>query len=352
MANGQWSGTLVLAIDPAGTVTGHFRSDRNGSAYPVTGKVAAEVPQKIDFSVQFPRARQSYAGFLWTEGKNAIAGSVSMLDHPYSFIAVREGTSLGTEMDLAALLTLPGQVNRRVVILEPGSDRYTFDGQARSGAELTDALSKAAKKEPATGVLLRVGDAVPFGQVRRAADAIRAAGVTTLRLAPASTGEARTDHFSPSRLGLDRPQSPDTLACSRRWVDWRAFQPRVAPWRGSRPSAFVAVPPARPLRSRRGRDAELSLGDFMPAHRPIRSILPESSNWPHSCAARTRTDGLFARSNRRIVSTSEHAFVGGPLIPGGIVVSVVRSLVSRLGRFFTFERVQKTTERPACGTGP
>jgi hypothetical protein len=97
VANGQWSGTLVLAIDPAGTVTGHFRSDRNGSAYPVTGKVAADVPQKIDFSVQFPRARQSYTGFLWTEGKNVIAGSLSMLDHPYSFVAVRDGTSLGSE---------------------------------------------------------------------------------------------------------------------------------------------------------------------------------------------------------------------------------------------------------------
>ena len=133
IANGQWSGTLVLAIDPAGTVTGHFRSDRNGSAYPVSGKVAAEIPQKIDFSVQFPRARQTYTGLLWSEGKNAIAGSVSMLDHPYSFIAVREGTSLVTDMDLVAPSGLDGQVNQRVVILEGGVDRFTFDGRARSG---------------------------------------------------------------------------------------------------------------------------------------------------------------------------------------------------------------------------
>jgi biopolymer transport protein ExbD len=185
MANGQWSGTLVLAIDPTGTVTGHFRSDRNGSAYSVTGKVATQVPQKIDFSVQFPRATQNYAGFLWTEGKNAIAGSVSMLDHPYSFIAIREGTSFGIEMDLSAPSTLRDVGRRRVVILEAGSDRYTFDGQARSGAELTDALSKVVKDEHAIGVLLRVGDAVSFEQVQRAADAIRAAGVTSVRLAPA-----------------------------------------------------------------------------------------------------------------------------------------------------------------------
>jgi hypothetical protein len=100
MANGQWSGTLALAVDAAGAVTGQFRSDRNGSAYPVTGKVSAEVPQKIDFSIQFPRARQIYEGYLWTEGKNAIAGSVSMLDHPYGFIAVREGTSLATVLSV------------------------------------------------------------------------------------------------------------------------------------------------------------------------------------------------------------------------------------------------------------
>jgi hypothetical protein len=99
IANGQWSGTLELVVDDAGVVSGHFRSDRNGSSYPVTGKVAGEFAQKIDFAVQFPRARQDYQGFLWTEGKNAIAGTLSMLDRPYGFIAIREGTSLGGKTD-------------------------------------------------------------------------------------------------------------------------------------------------------------------------------------------------------------------------------------------------------------
>jgi hypothetical protein len=94
MANGQWSGTLELVVADAGVVSGHFRSDKNGSSYPVTGKVAGEFAQKIVFTVQFPRARQDYEGLLWTEGKNAIAGTLSMLDRPYSFIAIREGTSL------------------------------------------------------------------------------------------------------------------------------------------------------------------------------------------------------------------------------------------------------------------
>jgi hypothetical protein len=99
IANGQWSGTLELVVNDTGVVSGHFRSDKNGSSYPVTGKVAGEFAQKIDFSVQFPRARQDYQGLLWTEGKNAIAGSLSMLDRPYGFIAIREGTSLGGKTD-------------------------------------------------------------------------------------------------------------------------------------------------------------------------------------------------------------------------------------------------------------
>jgi hypothetical protein len=98
-ANGQWSGTLELDVDGTGVVSGRFRSDRNGSSYPVTGKVAGDFAQKIVFSIKFPRARQDYEGLLWTEGKNAIAGSLVMLDHPYSFIAIREGTSLGPKTD-------------------------------------------------------------------------------------------------------------------------------------------------------------------------------------------------------------------------------------------------------------
>jgi hypothetical protein len=183
-ANGQWSGTLVLAVDPAGIIAGHFHSDRNGSAYPVTGQVAADIPQKVSFFVQFPRARQVYEGFLWTEGKNLIAGSVSMLEHPYSFIAIREGASLTADtIDLGALPAAHEKSARRVVRLDDGSDRYAVDGQTHSEAELTEILSKAVKAEANTAVLLRVSDAVPFERVRRAAAAIRGAGVSRVQLA-------------------------------------------------------------------------------------------------------------------------------------------------------------------------
>ncbi len=94
VADGQWSGRLDLAVDVAGAVSGFFRSEKNGSSYPVGGKAGDGAPQRIRFEVRFPRAIQSYDGLIWSEGKNVIAGTVTMLDHPYSFVAIREGASL------------------------------------------------------------------------------------------------------------------------------------------------------------------------------------------------------------------------------------------------------------------
>jgi hypothetical protein len=94
VADGQWSGRLDLAVDAEGTVSGSFRSEKNGTTYPVTGKTGEGAPQRIRFEIRFPRAQQAYEGLIWSEGKNVIAGTVTMLDHPYSFVAVREGASL------------------------------------------------------------------------------------------------------------------------------------------------------------------------------------------------------------------------------------------------------------------
>ena len=93
-ADGQWSGRLDLAVDSLGAVSGSFRSDKNGVASPVTGKAGDGAPRRIRFDIKFPRAQQSYEGLIWTEGKNVIAGTLSMLDQPYSFVAIRQGTSL------------------------------------------------------------------------------------------------------------------------------------------------------------------------------------------------------------------------------------------------------------------
>jgi biopolymer transport protein ExbD len=185
MANGQMSGTLDLSIDPDGMVSGQFRSDRKGSVYPVTGKVAADLSRKIEFTIQFPRSQQLYEGLLWTQDKNAFAGTVQILDHPYSFFAVREGAALAADtidLDRALPPAIARGTTNRIVTLEDAADRYTLDGAPKSAAELTTALKAVAKAQPNGAVVLRVPESVPFERVLRAARIIREAGISSIRV--------------------------------------------------------------------------------------------------------------------------------------------------------------------------
>jgi biopolymer transport protein ExbD len=187
-ANGQWSGALEIGVKEGGEVTGRFRSDLNGSVYPVSGKIAADKPQRIGFTIQFPRAEQVYQGLLWTEGKNVFAGTLTMLERPYSFVAVRDGASIAAaEADLEPAPGPPPGPRRRVIVLQDGPDRFLVDGIARSAAELKAALAQTMKADRATEVLLRVPSALPFERVSRAAQTIREAGVTTIRVASAES---------------------------------------------------------------------------------------------------------------------------------------------------------------------
>jgi len=182
-ANGQWSGTLDLKVGDDKTVTGKFRSDLNGASYGVEGEVGAESPQKVVFRVKFPRAHQDYEGLLWTEGKGAMAGTVTMLNRAYGFFAVREGGRYAPEgEDLGPLEKAAGKPHRMTISLRKG--QYTLDGKPQTDQELTDALKRAAANEPSTWVLLQVPEDESFADVQRAIDAINAGGVSTIRLAP------------------------------------------------------------------------------------------------------------------------------------------------------------------------
>ena len=185
-ANGQWSGTLDLKVDGGGGVSGRFRSDLNGASYPVSGQVAPDVPHKISFAVKFPRTLQDYDGFLWAEGKGAMAGTLSMLDHVYGFFALREGGRFAPEGEDVGPLAKDGQAStpgRRTVVVRKG--QYTLDGQPRTDQELTDALKQAMTAEPATWVLLQVAADEPYAAIQQAFEAISTAGVRTIRLAAA-----------------------------------------------------------------------------------------------------------------------------------------------------------------------
>jgi biopolymer transport protein ExbD len=186
-ANGQWSGLLELALDPAGSVTGSFQSDASGSAYPVTGKVDPQLHQKVQFAIQFPRARQDYQGILWTEGKQVMAGALSMLGQDFSFVAVREGSKVDLGADLGATALLapgkPGGTWLRVRV-EAEPDRYLLGQVPKTRVELTEELTRAVKSVPGTKVLIVSAESTPYVRVRQALESVQAAGVATIRLAP------------------------------------------------------------------------------------------------------------------------------------------------------------------------
>jgi hypothetical protein len=183
-ANGQWSGRLDLKVDAEGEVSGRFRSDLNGTAYAVQGKVAPELPQKITFRVQFPRTHQDYEGLLWTEGKGAMAGTLTMLDRAYGFFAIREGGKIAPEgEELGPLLKDTSPPGRRSVTVRKG--QYSLDGKPQTDQELTDALRRALAAEPASWVLIQVPEDEPFSAVNKACEAISAAGIRTIRFGPA-----------------------------------------------------------------------------------------------------------------------------------------------------------------------
>lgn len=182
-ANGQWSGVLELKVGGDQSVTGRFRSDLNGTAYPVTGQVAAETPQKINFTVKYPRTAQEFEGLLWTEGKGAMAGSVTMIGRTYGFFAIREGSRFAPEgEDVAPLSRDAGKPHRKTVTVRKG--QYTLDGQPRTDQELSDSLKKSVAAEPKTWVLLQVADDEPYSAVRQAFEVISAGGIESIRVGP------------------------------------------------------------------------------------------------------------------------------------------------------------------------
>ncbi len=187
VANGQTSGALELSVEAGGEVSGRFRSDRNGSVYPVTGKVAADLPRRIEFEIKFPRTRQNYEGLLWTEDKNVFAGTARIVEHPYSFVAVREGASLVPEtIEASSPPRSPSTISAstRVVGLEAAEDRYTIDGRSCSADDLKSALAAAVKQQPGAAVLVRAAPNLPYHRVEQAIRLIRAAGIASIRLAP------------------------------------------------------------------------------------------------------------------------------------------------------------------------
>src|SRR5204863_78764 len=122
-----------------------FRSDQTGTAYKVTGQVPPDTPNKILFSVQLPRARLEFDGRLWTDGKGAMAGTVSLSDREFGFFALREGGTLAPVGEDARLLIgdeRPGRHEVALTVVNGSTESYNLDLDAKAldAAALTDAL--------------------------------------------------------------------------------------------------------------------------------------------------------------------------------------------------------------------
>jgi hypothetical protein len=86
--DGRRSGTLNLAVNESGEVSGSFYSDRDGAKYDVTGKIGAQ-RHAIQFAIKFPQIEQTFNGFLFTGNGKAICGTTKMQDREAGFYAER-----------------------------------------------------------------------------------------------------------------------------------------------------------------------------------------------------------------------------------------------------------------------
>jgi len=184
-ANGQWSGTLDLKVEARGVVTGRFRSDLHGTAYPVTGQVAADSAGKLRFAIALPRARQEFDAYLWGEGKGAMAGTLTLLDRTYGFFAVREGGRYAPEgRDLGPLEATDADRPGRHLVDVRGPAEIRLDARPVTLAELTASLKAIDHPDPAHWVLIRATPGQKFDELMKLVAAIQAGGIGTIRFEP------------------------------------------------------------------------------------------------------------------------------------------------------------------------
>jgi len=185
IANGQSSGRLDLDVEPSGSVSGRFRSDQTGASYKVTGQAGAEAPNKLRLAVELPRARQEFVGYLFVEGKGAIAGSFEMLGRDFGFFAVREGGMLTPEGEVLAPVSGTESGSKRVTI-DVAADGTTIEGKDVDDAAVAATMRDALAADPSAGALVRIAPDVAAARVFHIVETLRDAGATLIRIGPSA----------------------------------------------------------------------------------------------------------------------------------------------------------------------
>ena len=184
VGNGQWFGRLELEANDEGILSGLFHSDLNGAVYPLEGRVGGAVAQQLKFSIRFPRSHQDFEGHLWTEGKTAICGTMTVVGRPYGFVAWRESERFPPRHDDGlkihpAASEEQGPPPLTLTITSPSV--IQIDDQAVKLAELRDVLrSKLAEED--RGVRISAPSETRFEMLSTLIDAARQAGARSLEL--------------------------------------------------------------------------------------------------------------------------------------------------------------------------
>jgi len=186
VADGQWSGRVELLVADDGSVSGRFRSDQTGGSYKIVGALTPDEPNRITFSVDLPRSRLEFDGRLWTEGKGAIAGIVTLLDRAYGFVAVREGGRLAAEGQDAIHLGTPAP-NAAVLSIAP--DKVLLNGEPVTAADFTKRLADKGVRE----LMILAAPEATYSAILEYVELANEAGIESLRLrsAPEPAAEPR-----------------------------------------------------------------------------------------------------------------------------------------------------------------
>jgi hypothetical protein len=170
VANDQWTGRLDLDVDAQGVITGELRSEESGNAYKVTGQVDASEPNLAHFAVEFPRSRLECAGRLFTEGKDALAGTASLLERVYGFYARREPGDAGGDAG-------PVEVGAATVIEMDAEGVPRIGGEALDGEALDARLRTLAEEDAEAPVVILADGRAEFRRVRALLGVLERAGL-------------------------------------------------------------------------------------------------------------------------------------------------------------------------------
>ncbi len=88
-ADGRWVGTLELTHGEGTGLKGQFTSKETDSTYPVDVFWNPAQPSRVKFAVGFPATTVDFVGHIWTTDKGRIAGTATMIDREFGFVAQR-----------------------------------------------------------------------------------------------------------------------------------------------------------------------------------------------------------------------------------------------------------------------